>query len=296
MAFCQNCGASVDGAFCTNCGRPMAAAAPPPQPVQPAQPAQPPPPVFAAPPAAQAAAGAPAVKKRSPLPFILLGCFGLLVIGAIGIMATGWFVKSKLENAGFDSDLMQKNPALATAKIMAALNPDVEIVSSNDSAGTVTFREKSTGKTVTMNLDQLKEGKLTFQEEGKGEVTMSTEGGSVVVKTPEGTTSWGTSANAPDWLPAYPGAQGQAVMSGTDQSGARGTFTFSSKDSVDQIVTFYEKELPGKGYKVERTMSTRQGAMRMEVLTGTATGRTLRLSVVSNEPNQTAVTAAWEGK
>ena len=266
MAFCQNCGASVDGAFCTNCGKPMGDAAPPaPQ---------------AASPAAPAAPTAQGAKKRGPPPYILVGCFGLVVLAAIGVMATGWFVKSKLQNAGIDADLMKRNPALASAKLITAMNPNIEVVTVDEGKGTITLKEKSSGRVVTLNFDDVQKGKISFKEEGKGEFSMSSGAGTV----------------APDWVPPYPGSQGQAVISGTDKSGTQGTFTFSTKDSVDQVVAYYAKELPAKGYTVERTMSTRQAGTQMEVLTGTAAGRTLRLSVVSSQPGETAVSATLESK
>src|SRR5271155_4991551 len=74
----------------------------------------------------------PQANKTSPLVWILGGIAvlffgGMITCGVVGFMAT-----RVLKNAGFDSDEMKRNPGIAMAKMVAALNKDLEIVSSND--------------------------------------------------------------------------------------------------------------------------------------------------------------------
>ena len=80
-----------------------------------------------------------------------------------------------------------ENPVEAIATLVAAGNPDVEVVSSNKEKGIVTFREKSTGKTVTLTLDQMKGGKISFSgdEDGK-EVRVEAGPDGVRVKSADG--------------------------------------------------------------------------------------------------------------
>jgi hypothetical protein len=236
----------------------------------------------------------PVKSKRSPLPFILLGCFGILVLGGIGFLATGWFVANKIKQAGFDPELMRTNPSLAAAKMMAAVNPDIEVLNVDEGRGTITVREKSTGKRLTVNLDDAKEGRIVFKEEGgKGEVEIKSEGGQVQVRTPEGVATYGAASEGPDWLPKYSGAQGQGLYSSTGTQGNQGTYTFKTSDSVDQVVAFYVRELPGKGFEVKRTASHRAGPVQLETLTATGSGRTVNMNVMRSE-NETVVTATWQ--
>ena len=119
MAFCANCGARVDGQFCEKCGTRVGAVAPPSQQA----------PSPAAPPLYQPPAGAatpPVAKKKGPLFWVLTGCLGIVVIGGILMVAGGLFIWNKAKQAGFDPALMRSNPGLAVAKMMAAVNPDID--------------------------------------------------------------------------------------------------------------------------------------------------------------------------
>jgi hypothetical protein len=118
---------------------------------------------------------APPKKKISPVVWVLIGLAGFFLLVIMAVVAGGIYVASRVA----------ENPIEAAATIIAAGNPDVEVVSSNRDRGTVTFREKSTGKTVTVNLDQLKEGKLVFSSDGK-EVTLQAGPEGVKVESSDG--------------------------------------------------------------------------------------------------------------
>src|SRR5712692_8361139 len=121
MAFCTNCGAQVQGPFCGKCGAPApkAGVSAPGAPASVAPPgaAVPPPPVAAAPPppaAATPAVGPAAAAKTSPLVWILGGCFGLLVLGAIVGGMSMYYIAHKARQAAY---MIQKNPALAVTRM-----------------------------------------------------------------------------------------------------------------------------------------------------------------------------------
>ena len=106
---------------------------------------------------AHAPFGGPPKKKIHPIVWVLIGLAGCFLLVVMAIVAGGVYVASRIAD----------NPAQAAAALIAAGNPDVEVVSSNNERGLVTFREKSTGKTVTVNLDQLKQGKIVFTDQDK---------------------------------------------------------------------------------------------------------------------------------
>jgi hypothetical protein len=119
----------------------------------------------------QPSSGVPTVPQKSSGTKILLWIVGI-VVGLILISfgscaAIGFYAIHKVRQAGFDSDLMKTNPGLATAKMAVALNPDTEIVSSNDKAGTIVVRNKKTGKVVTMSFDPQKKAMVITDENGK---------------------------------------------------------------------------------------------------------------------------------
>ena len=80
----------------------------------------------------------------------------------------GFFVYRTAQRAGFDPREMQRNPALAVSKMLAAVNPDLEVMHVNEGKGTITVREKSTGKVVTLNFDDVKRGRIVIGDESEG--------------------------------------------------------------------------------------------------------------------------------
>ena len=61
------------------------------------------------------------------------------------------------------------------AKMAAAVNPNLETVSTNERTGTITMREKSTGKIVTLKFDADKKSLVVVGDDGK-EMTFSATG------------------------------------------------------------------------------------------------------------------------
>jgi hypothetical protein len=207
------------------------------------------------PPAQPAPAGQPAKKKTSPLVWILAGCGGLIVIGVIVMLVGGYFVAHKVK--GY-AEMAKKNPAMAAAKLAVSFNPNLEIVSEDDDKGTLTIRDKKTGEEITMNAEDIKQGRLKFKNKKGEEVTLegSTEAGKegFRVKTDKGTMSFGnTTAEAPpSRVPVYPGAKAVASSRQKTEEGLTGTFTFQTRDAGEKVLAFYEKELKGAGFEVER--------------------------------------------
>src|SRR5689334_16170682 len=101
MAFCTNCGATVQGAFCQQCGTPANAAAG--QASASGAPAAMP---AAMSPAGMPPAAAPVKRKTSPIVWILVGILGFFALCVIGLMAVGFFIA--------------RNPGKVMAKLITA--------------------------------------------------------------------------------------------------------------------------------------------------------------------------------
>src|ERR1700739_1581480 len=134
--------------------------------------------------------------KKSNLLTWILGGIVTLMIGVLGTCGLAYyFIMHKAKEAGFDSGLLTTNPGYAAAKMFTTMNPDVETITSDDSSGTITVRDKKSGKTTTLKFDPNKKTMVVIDENGK-----------------EG------SAQMPGWMPVYPG------------SSPTGTFSSQSKD------------------------------------------------------------------
>jgi hypothetical protein len=195
----------------------------------------------------------PPVQPRSTSPLVwILGIIGgLVVLGILMAVGVTLFVVHKAKQAGFDPELMRRNPGMAVSKIIAAANPDVEVVSTNDSDGTITIRDKKSGKVTTLTFEQAKNGQFKMSTTGDdGNATLQIGG---------------DAAKLPSWVPTYPGASNQGTFSvsgsGADGSGAGGNFTFTTKDPSSKALAFYQDKVKEMGMKVSLNSTTEQGGM-----------------------------------
>jgi hypothetical protein len=229
MAFCTSCGATVSGAYCPNCGTPAGGTS-----------------------ASGPSAAATARRRTSPLVWILVVVLGLFVVGGILTMAGGLFLVHKAREAGVDPDLLRRNPGLAVGKMLAAVNPDVEVVKTDDGAGTITVRDKKTGKVVTLTFDEARKGNFKFEAQGDDGKNATVEFN-------------GASDKIPAEVPVYPGAKIEGTFSVTgDGGGGKGSayqYTFTTSDPPRQVMSFYHNKLEDAGLKLALVTNTADGGM-----------------------------------
>lgn len=292
MAFCQNCGAQMNGEFCVACGTrakssDASSAAAPPQ----ATPVQ-------------AAPGAtPAVpRKTSPIVWILVAVLALFVMFGIAVVGGGIFLVHKAKQAGLDPDLMRNNPGLATAKLLVATNPDLEVVSTDDARGLITIRQRSTGKTMTVNFDEIKRGRLTFKEDGKDAVTLETHGdgntGSLQMKAGSESLNIGANqATLPAWVPAYPNSKPASTFSLNAKEGTTASFQFQTQDAPKDVVGFYETGLKQAGFRMSASTTSENGASSGGLVSAedAANKRTVAV-IVGTGSNGTTVSVTYSQK
>ena len=200
----------------------------------------------------------PGKKKISTLGWVGIGCGAVVVLGilAVGVMvaAGGWFLKNKAEE-------FEKNPTLAAAKLMVQANPELEVVKSDEDAGTLTIKNTKTGEVVTMNAKDIEEGKLTFTTKD-GTATFdgnqTADGGTLKVTTDKGEqmtfgATEGAPKNLPSWVPVYSGGTVAGAYDATTPEGRSSMFTVSTSDSVEQVAEFYQSQLESAGLQVERS-------------------------------------------
>lgn len=285
MTFCTGCGTPVEGNFCQKCGQAVAQASQAPAGF--GQPAAPPPPAGfaqqqAPPPAGFGQQPAPppmgAKKGIGTLGWVLIGLGGFCLLIGVLVVGAGFFVASKVKNAGFDSELAQKNPALAAAKVMASLNPDVEVVRVDDEKGILTIREKKTGKTITMSADEVKNGKITFSDDSSGD------------KVSFGA---GTDVKLPSWIPEYPGSKPEGTIAASGNHGEGGMAHFTTSDSVSKVLGFYQDELKSAGFKITSNVTGDSGDSKGGLVTAenTDSKHTVMVTVgTSDKGTEVAIT------
>lgn len=229
----------MSGEFCTACGARSA--------TNDAAPAAGPPP--------------PAPRKTSPIVWILFAVLGLFALGGIAVVGGGLFLVHKARHAGFDADLMRNNPGLATAKLLVATNPDLEVVSSDDGRGLITIRQKSTGKAMMVTFDDMKRGGFTFREDGKDPVTLDARGngdtGSLQMKSgSESLTMGANPATLPAWIPTYPNSKPTSTFSMKGKESSSASFQFQTQDAPRDVVAFYQRRLRQAGFRITNSSTT----------------------------------------
>jgi hypothetical protein len=209
----------------------------------------------------------PVKKGMGPLGWILIGCGVILVVCLIAFSVIGYFAKKGI-------DKFSKNPTKTAAELMVRANPDLELVSTDDKAGTMTVRDKKTNKTATLNFDDIKNGKFQVTTD-QGTTTIdgsgATSGGAVKVTDEKGQTATlggGSPKDLPSWLPSYPGATAQGAMTSTTNEGRSGGFSVSTTDPIEKVASYYESQLKAAGLTVEKNMMSSNDKTSGGTITG----------------------------
>ena len=241
-------------------------------------------------------------KGLGPLAWIAIGCGALVVVGGIvlaGVVGFGIFKAKE-----FVED-MEANPAKTAAQAFVRLNPDLDLVETDDAKGTMTIRNNKTNEVATLKYDEIAEGKISFTtEEGEFKIEASGEGeeGSVTMSGPEGEARFSAGASledVPDWVPLYPDAtesQGTYRMATAD--GVTGVVSAKTSDDLKTVIEYYKKKLSDEGYEIggESTTTTPDGSFGGVNGSLASQGRTINVAVVERA-GETQITLNYnEGK
>ena len=127
-------------------------------------------------------------------------------------------------------------PMVRAAELALRLNPEVDVVSSDPAAGTITVREKKTGKEVTFNLEDIKAGKFSITDGRRddehrhrclGRERRPDEGRH---RRRDGGLRCRCAASA-GWVPTYPGGRTEGLANIEAKGEKNGTFTLRTADT-----------------------------------------------------------------
>jgi len=241
-------------------------------------------------------------------PKIAIGCGVVAVVGiiiiAIAVISGGLFLSKKAKEAGFDADLLRKNPALATAKMVVAANPELELVSVDEKSGTLTVRNKETGETLTADFNDIRKGRITFKTDKGEELTLSTEesGAKAEIKDEKGeveSIEFGTSAEKskiPDWIPLF---DGELSISFTSSAGEdrTGTFSIETDASPENVRDFYVSRLEKLGFSVETSSSETETTHMINIFSSDEENQRERMvNFLQEEEGLTLITLQYQEK
>jgi hypothetical protein len=235
----------------------------------------------------------PQAKKGIPvIAWIGIGCGAILIVGFVSFVVLGMFAAKKARDFAQE---MKANPAKTTAETLVRLNPELELVESNESAGTITIREKKSGKIVTVKYEDLEKGRLVFEsKEGKVEINAEGDSGVIKMKTDKGEMQFGSSASASDvpaWVPIHPNAaQVQGSYTASTNEGKSGIVTFTAPDDVDGLLEYYRSWMSNNGFEVTTNVASSSGG-RTGIVIGRnqGAGRTLSVTLTPDTDGSSRV-------
>ena len=240
-------------------------------------------------------------KKGMPIwGWFLIGCAGLLVIMLIVLVVGGMFVAKKVQDVAED---FEANPEMAAAKMFVKLNPELEEVSVDEENGTITVREKKSGKEFTANFEDLAEGRFSITGED-GEVVITTEGGGedgeFTITTGEGTLTIGGGegrGDQPEWVVLPPGASVDGHFSMNSDTAVRGNLKVITDLSGDEVIEFYRSHMEAEGYEIQTSSFSGDGES-VTVLSGQRgdDNRTLMVNVSHAEDEVTVALTYAQGE
>lgn len=215
----------------------------------------------------QSAPSAPQKKGLPAIAWVGIGCGGLLVLTVLVVVLGGMFIWRGVKGVVDD---YAENPVRAQARMLARLNPDLEIVS--EDGDSITLRDKTTGETFTMDPEVgFAEGLLRFATE-EGEEVVIDDTGQIIPAGEEGITEVSregrgvrittgsdgmeiiSGADAeqriPDWVVIYTGSKYSSGMMTISDETIAGNVTFTSDDRPDAVVSFFAARMEERGFKV----------------------------------------------
>jgi hypothetical protein len=220
----------------------------------------------------------PAKKGLSPWVWLGIGCAGIIVISLVGFTIAGYFLYGKAREVARD---MEEDPVATTARIIAAANPEIELVDADADHRTVTFRNTETGEEFVFDYDDIEEGRFELESGDEStSIELDTDaegGGGMTIRTDDGETmTYGTAAGGPpEWVPVYPGTEPQGTYASDTPEMRTGAFTFETDDELENVLDFYESELEASGFTIRNRTTTPEGALLVATTDGEARSATL---------------------
>ena len=119
------------------------------------------------------------------------------------------------------------------------------------------FTSTKTGELITVNFDEIKEGRFSWTADGE-EVSVDVsdaESGTVKIESSDGdgfqlTTGDAVTEPIPDWVPVYPGTEPKNRGSMKTDEMVSGNYTPQTEDGADAVLEYFRDTLKTEGYQV----------------------------------------------
>jgi len=224
-------------------------------------------------------------KGTSPWVWVGVGCAGIVVLTMLLFVVGGYFIFDKARDV---KQGMEEDPVGTMATFAAAINPDIEVLDTDEDNGLVRFRNSKTGEEFQFTYEDIESGRFSFTSDGETssfEFDGTTEdGGEIHITSDEGTTTFSSSAGIdglPDWLPVYPDADAEGAYASSTPEGRSGAFTFKTTSGIDEVVAFYKEVFVDAGLQIQNETTMGDGAVLLAM--SEDQGRSAQLSASAED-------------
>ncbi len=206
----------------------------------------------------------PEKKKGLPvLAWVGIGCLGVIILGIVVALLGSLFIFNKAKDFAAE---VENNPALMAAKAMAMVNPELELVETDEEGRVVTFRNTESGEEFTINYSDLEEGRLSYSSDDGFVEIVSEEmdgQGNLSITTDEGRTTFGAGADAdfPGWVPIYPGSSPEGTYASDTPEMRGGAYTIRTNDKLEEVMDFFSSELEKAGLEITNRTNLLENAI-----------------------------------
>ncbi len=164
---------------------------------------------------------------------------GGLVLGAAAVGVTYSLVRAALQTP--KSERKAEHGDLALARLLTSRYPELEVISVDLANNRVTLRDRKSGKVATQDIESARNGEFHFAEQSQ---PLAQRAGSTPPGAPD--SAGEKPLRLPDWIPSYPFSQPRGE---TPQPDA-GSFRFETRDSVSEVLSFYQEALKQEGFQI----------------------------------------------
>jgi len=232
---------------------------------------------------------------------------GLIAMVVLGVSIFNWG-RGALEEATGERSLsdfvegLEDSPARTMAETAIRMNPEFEFLSTDDDAGTITFRSNETGEEATLNFEDIAEGRFTMTtSEGEFSVDASAAAaaaaaggapaGGVTLSGPDGQSRFGGNISLdelPDWVPVYPGSDdAQVGFLTSNDAGQSGMLTGTTDHLVEQVVEHYRDAFEDNSFTIGNESSTQSGTTQLTFISATGDEGTVNATVTREDGEDT---------
>lgn len=213
-------------------------------------------------------------KKGIPvLGWLGIGCGTIVIIGIVIVsLLVGW-CKRTVEG-------LQKNPEKTAAEFMVRMNPDLKVVSQDESKGEMTIKTKD-GQEMTMSYKDVSRGKFTVKD-AEGNVTQL--GGADL-------------STLPAWVPQVSDLKDVSCSTQNKPSDqVTGIYMGTSSETPDKLEEFFKKEAEKQGMTDSSRSSFEIDGVGTRTLSCEGGGRKLSVMINVKNGEPASVQVTYEGR